>query len=82
MSNEPKITIYVRGRPHDIFDDKISYDHVVNLGYPNGKRGPLYEYDVTWKDGPKKMQEGTLKEGATTPIVDDMRFYVYFTDKS
>ena len=82
MSTEIRITIYVRGRPHDILDDKIGYERVVNLGYPHGKRGPLYEYDVTWKDGPKAMREGTLKDGETTPIVKDMRFDVHFTDKS
>ena len=82
MSKEIPITIYVRGRPHDIPEDKISYDDVVKLGYPDGKRGPLYEYDVTWKDGPKAKPEGTLKDGETTPIVKDMRFYVHFTDKS
>ena len=54
MSTEIRITIYVRGRPHDILDDKISYHQVVNLGYPNGKHGPLYEYDCHvegWPEG-------------------------------
>ncbi len=76
------ITIFVKGRPHVVNDNKITYDQVVHLGYPHGKRGPLFEYEVTWKDGPKKDEEGTLSEGAVVEIVEGMRFYVTFTDKS
>ena len=82
MSNEQGTEIYVKGRSHIVSDSKISYDQVVTLGYPHGKRGPLFEYEVEWKDGPKDNDEGTLKEGDTVPIVKGMRFYVSFTDKS
>ena len=74
--------IYVRGRRHEFPGQKISYRQVVDLGYPNGKHGPLYEYDVTWKDGPSKNPEGSLKEGESVEVVKEMRFDVYFTDKS
>ena len=74
--------IYVRGRPHEFQGDKIAYSRVVDLGYPNGKRGPLYEYDVSWKDGPKETPTGILKEGDTVQAVDGMRFDVKFTDRS
>ena len=76
------ITIFVKARPHVINDNKVTYDQVIHLGYPHGQRGPLFEYDVTWKDGPNKHEEGTLHEGEVVEIVDGMRFYVTFTDKS
>ena len=82
MSNAQGIEIYVKGRIHLISDHKISYDQVVKLAYPHGQRGPLFEYEVEWKDGPKESEEGTLKENDTVPIVKGMRFYVTFTDKS
>ena len=74
--------IYIRGREYKISDDKISYNEVVNRAYPHGKQGPDYEYDVTWKDGPKDKPDGILKEGDTISIVDGMKFDVKFTDKS
>ena len=82
MNNKKETLIYIRGREYKISDDKISYIEVVNRAYPNGKQGPYYEYDVTWKDGPKDKPDGILKEGETTPIIDEMKFDVKFTDKS
>ena len=55
---------------------------MVDLGYPDVKHGPLYEYDVSWKDGPKGHEEGILKEGDSVPVVDEMKFDVKFTDRS
>ena len=82
MGTEQGITIFVKGRPHVFNDNKITYDQVVQLGYPHGQRGPLFEYEVTWKDGPEKQHEGMLYENDTVEIVEGMRFYVTFTDKS
>ena len=82
MSNSKITLIYVRGRKHEINDEKISYMQVVDLAYPNGKQGPDYEYDVTWKDGPKDRPKGILKEGEYVEVVEDMKFDVKFTDKS
>lgn len=82
MSAGRKIMIYVRGRKYEVEKEIISYDEVVNLGYPDGKHGPLYEYDVTWKDGPRGEEEGVLKEGKETKVIEGMKFDVKFTDKS
>ena len=82
MDKTQGITIFIKGRRHVINDNKVSYDQVVQLGYPHGQRGPLFEYEVTWKDGPKENEEGTLIEGDVIEIVEGMRFYVSFTDKS
>ena len=82
MSIQKNILIYVRGRKYEVKGEKISYTEVVNLAYPDGKHGPDYEYDVTWKDGPKDESEGILKEGETIQVVEEMKFDVKFTDKS
>ena len=82
MEDKKGMVIYVRGRKHEVAGEKISYSQVVDLGYPNGKHGPDYEYDVTWKDGPKERPNGSLKEGEYVEVVEDMKFDVKFTDKS
>ena len=82
MSLGKQATIFIRGRKHTFAKEKISYREVVDLGYPDGKHGPLYEYDVSWKDGPKDEEEGILKEGDSVRIVGGMRFDVKFTDRS
>ena len=82
MNIQKNTLIYIRGRKYEVKDGKISYDEVVNLAYPDGKRGPDYEYDVTWKDGPKDEKGGILKEGETIQVVEEMKFDVKFTDKS
>ena len=74
--------IYVRGRKREFDAEKISFRQVVDFGYPHGQHGPAYEYDVTWKDGPKDEPEGVLKEGDYVTVVDGIRFDVKFTDKS
>ena len=82
MAQLVRTTIYVRGRPHDFDPEKISFRQVVDFGYPNGSHGPLFEYDVSWKDGPKDEPEGILKEGDYVAVVDEMKFDVKFTDRA
>ena len=82
MAAGRKILIYVRGRPHEVEDENITFRGVVDLGYPDGKHGPQYEYDVKWKDGPRGEETGILQEGQTVKVIEGMKFYVHFTDKS
>ena len=82
MDSTKQFFIYVRGRKHEFNNEKISFKEVVDLGYPNGKHGPDFEYDVSWKDGPKGEAEGILKEGEFVQVVDEMKFDVKFTDRS
>ena len=82
MSAGRKILIYVRGRRHEVEQETINFDQVVNLAYPVGKRGPQYEYDVKWKDGPRGQETGILREGDSVKVIEEMKFDVKFTDKS
>ena len=82
MNIQKDTLIYVRGRKYEVKGEKISYDEVVNLAYPNARHGPDYEYDATWKDGPRGQSDGILKEGETVQVVEGMKFDVKFTDKS
>ena len=82
MSAGRKILIYVRGRRHEVEKEYITFREVVDLGYPDGKHGPQYEYDVKWKDGPRGQETGILLEGKSVKVIENMRFDVNFTDKS
>ena len=82
MNTQKDTLIYIRGRKYEFKGEKISYKEVVDFAYPDGKHGPDYEYDVTWKDGPKDESDGILKEGETIQVVEGMKFDVKFTDKS
>lgn len=82
MSLANKILIYVRGRRHEVTTEYVTYREIVDLAYPNGKHGPQYEYSVKWKDGPRGQESGVLEEGKEVKVVEKMRFYVKFTDKS
>ena len=82
MTDKKITTIYVKGRKYEIQDEKIGYEEVLNLGCPDRKQGPDFEYDVTWKDGPKDRPEGVLKEEEYVEVVEEMKFDVKFTDKS
>ena len=61
MAAAKQIHIYVRGRKHAFDRDKIGYKEVVDLAYPDGKHGPLYEYDVSWKDGPNSPWKKSVR---------------------
>ncbi|MXW03421.1 MAG: hypothetical protein F4X59_15045 [Holophagales bacterium] len=80
MGYDGPITFYVNGIRHQEKDEEIGYDQVVDLAYPDGPRGPRYDYRVTWKDGPRNEEEGILKKDTSTKLVDGMKFDVNFTD--
>ena len=82
MGEANKVLIYVRGRRHEVATEYITYREVVDLGYPNGKHGPLYEYDVKWTDGPRGQETGILNEDDKVKVIENMKFNVKFTDKS
>lgn len=77
-----KLSIYVRGKPVLWEKEEISYREVVDLAYPDGQHGPQFEYDVSWKKGPRGEETGTLNENQSTKVINGMRFDVKFTDRS
>ena len=45
------IRIIVDGTPHVVPADEVTFDAVVNLAYPDGGRGELSTYTVTFYNG-------------------------------
>lgn len=76
------IRIIVDGTPHVVPGDEVSFDEVVDLAYPDGGRGPLITYTVTFYNGGGRPPEGALTEGEKAKVKDGTVFNVTRTDRS
>ena len=79
---EKGIRIIVDGTPHVVPTDEVSFDEVVDLAYPDGGRGDLITYTVTFYDGGGRPLEGALSEGEKAKVKDGTVFNVTRTDRS
>ena len=76
------IRIIVNGTPHVVPTDEVTFDEVVNIAYPDGGRGELITYTVTYYDGGGRPEEGALIEGEAAKVKDGTVFNVTRTDRS
>ena len=74
--------IIVDGTPHILSTHEVTFDEVVDLAYPDGGRGDLITYTVTYYNGGGRPSEGALTEGETTKVKDGTVFNVTRTDRS
>jgi hypothetical protein len=77
-----KIKIIVNGRPKEWTKKKISFAELVAIAYPVPPTGQCIVYTITYHQGPPSRPEGTLTEGESVRVRDEMVFNVRFTDKS
>lgn len=77
-----EIRIIVDGTAHVVPSDEVTFDAVVNLAYPDGGRGDLITYTVTYYNGAGRPPEGALAEGETVKVKDGTVFNVTRTDRS
>jgi hypothetical protein len=76
-------TIIVNTRPKEWPAKEISFDQVVSLAYDgNPPSGPDWVFTVTYRKGVDSKKEGTMVEGDTLRIKDEMVFNVTATNKS
>lgn len=76
------IRIIVDGTPHFVPTDEVTFDEVVNIAYPDGGRGNLITYTVTFYNGGGRPPEGALAEGENAKVQDGTVFNVTRTDRS
>lgn len=76
------LTIIVNTRRKEWTKKKISFEELVRIAYPVPPDGQNIVYTVTYFDGPPHHPEGTLTEGKSVKVKDEMVFNVKFTDKS
>jgi hypothetical protein len=77
-----KVTIIVNTRPKPWTKKRISFAEVVALAYPTPPAGENIVYTVGYFDGPPNRPEGSLTDGESVRVRDQMVFDVKFTDKS
>lgn len=76
------VTIIVNTRAKPWTKRKISFEEVVALAFPTPPPGQQIVYTVGFFDGPPGRPEGSLTEGESVRVRDQMVFDVKFTDKS
>ena len=63
-------------------EEKISYDQVTNLAFPNPPPGIVITYTVEYERGPKENREGSLTKGQSVFVKNEMVFNVTETGRS
>lgn len=76
------VTIFVNTRPTPWTKKRIKFEEVVLIAYPVPPPGKDIVYTVGYFDGPPKHPEGSLTQGKSVRVRDQMVFDVKFTDKS
>jgi hypothetical protein len=74
--HKPEHTILVNARRKTVQGKKISFAQVVKLAFPGGPPSPETIYTVAYTNGPPKNPKGTMVEGQTVHIQEEMSFDV------
>lgn len=77
-----EVTIIVNGRPKVVTQHRLNFAQVVALAFDQLPAGANVMFTVTYRNGPPKNPEGSLLEGESVRIQDQMIFNVTSTDKS
>ena len=76
------IQIIVNGTTYSVPTDEVTFDDVVNIAYPDGGRGDLITYTMSFYNGGGRPLEGDLVEGEKAKVKDGTVFNVTRTDRS
>lgn len=75
--NKPS-QIVVNGQQHLVTQQRISYEEVVGLAYPNSSLDIIYAVDYANDHG----KDGTLTKGQSTKVHEGMSFNVIKSNRS
>jgi len=76
-----EITLIVNTRPTPWSKHAISFDEVVAIAYPTPPY-PQTKYTVSFTNGPKGHEHGTLVQNQSVPVQNEMVFSVTATNQS
>lgn len=76
------VAIVVNTRPHEWTAKTISYEQIVDLGYPGQPVGDGEEITVRFTRGHDEKREGSLTPGHSVKVKNKMVFDVYRTSRS
>lgn len=81
--SEKLITIIVNGQAKQVNKkEELTYDELIDLAFDPRPTGPNIEFTVTFRRGHGNKPEGTLVQGESVKVKDEMVFNVTATDKS
>ena len=80
--HEQTITIIVNGQPKPYNEDKVSYEQIVRIAFPNPAPGTERGYTVSYTDGPHQNVEGVMSLHSVVFVKHNMKFNVTPTHKS
>jgi hypothetical protein len=81
-NHDKKITIIVNSRKKEVTTNMLSFDQIVALAFDPLPTGPNIMFTITYRRGPHANPEGSLVEGGSVEIKEEMVFNVTATDKS
>lgn len=76
------VIINVNGRAKTWEERKISYEQVAKLAFPNYAENDTTVYTVTYTNGPKQNEEGSMVKGDIVFVKHQMIFNVTATNRS
>jgi Multiubiquitin len=76
------ITIIVNGTQHEVEKNKITYEEVVTLAFPDFPQHSERTYSVTYERGQGNKPTGILSPGGEVRVKEGMTFKVKHTGQS
>jgi hypothetical protein len=77
-----KFALIVNLEKKEWTEEKISYEQVTHLAFPNPPAGIVIKYTVEYERGPKENPEGSLTKGHSVFVKNEMVFNVTETGRS
>ena len=62
-SQEDRFEIVVDTVPHVVHEDRVTWRHVVDIGYPGQAEDPKYKFKVQYEDAESHPTSGSLTKG-------------------
>jgi hypothetical protein len=79
---ENTVRITVNTTDSDEPRGRITYQRVIEIGYPDYAAHPNATYSILYERGPRPNPEGTLSKGGSVVVGEGMRFRVKRTGES
>jgi Multiubiquitin len=66
--HKDKIAIVVNGTEHEVTNDVVTFDEVVEIAFPGHPNNPDVVFSVTFEKAGSKPHQGTLAAGGTVTV--------------
>ena len=77
-----KVTVIVNTQPHSVDKGELTFEEIVHLAFGGQPGGENIAFTVTHRRGHGNKPSGSLVEGESVRVKEDMIFNVTRTDKS